>query len=258
VNCQMFCKIILAIVLVSNIVHAQGRPALTHEQQKSFLSERTASGTLIGQFSSFGSMLYAVHDVTIHSDDKEVNDTRLEWSFPAYYKPTWSELFDFIARQTGTSWKYDSIRDYWVFSKPAMKLPYEIDIANHWTSHDEGLYVGYTPPTAPVGMDIYALGLYSPELAQAPKMLEKVRNSWAMQFAEHFKRNVTINQMEKVIVDGAESLYFEAPAPREGFLWRQWVFIKDGQAFAIVSTLKRDDTKLLTDVRSMVNSFHLK
>ena len=72
-----------------------------------------------------------------------------------------------------------------------------------------------------------------------------------------FTLGVTIAEMRKVTVDSVEALYFQTPTPRAGVIWRQWVFVKNGRAIVIVSTLPDDNQQLLADVESMVKSFRV-
>jgi hypothetical protein len=243
---------------LAGLGQSQGRAALTSEQQKALLSRRLPSGAITGTFGSFGSFLYAALDVAIHTDDKEIGDAELHSPFPDFYKPTLKELLDTIALQTGSSWAYDSQRDYWVFAKPARPKPYTIALADKWVANDRGVYVSYKPPTYPVGMDIYYYGVYSaddPEQEQA--LWEKIRDSWAIGFASNFKRGISIAEMQKVSVDGVEALYFETTTTRPGVIWRQWALVKNGKAFVIVSTLPSGDKQLLSDVEAMVKSFRV-
>src|SRR6478672_9350754 len=80
---------------------------LSADQQKALLSGRLRSGAVAGTFDSFTSLLYALNDVAMHTEDTEINNTKLNSPFPDFYKPTLSELFDTIALQTRSSWKYD-------------------------------------------------------------------------------------------------------------------------------------------------------
>jgi hypothetical protein len=186
------------------------------------------------------------------------SETELHSPFPEFYRPTVKELLTTIALQTKSSWVYDSQTDYWTFAKPAAAKPFSLELADKWTSDDRGFYVSYRPPSYPVGMDIYYYGSYSSEDPSQQRVLwERVRNSWATGFTSRLKRSVSISEMHAASVDGVEALYFEAPTPRPGVMWRQWVFVKNGHAFVIVSTLPTDDTKLLADVESMVKSFRL-
>jgi len=169
-------------------------------------------------------------------------------------------LFDAVALQTGSSWKYDPKRDYWVFSKPAKAKPFSITIADKWTSRDMGVSVGYAPPTYPTGMDIFYFGTYSADEKRSETQADlwlKVTAFWAVNFASKLKPGITPAEMKTVTVAGVDTLYFEAPAPRPGVIWRQWVFVKDGKAFFIVSTLDGDDTKSLSDVQTMIKSFRV-
>lgn len=256
---RIFTILLVAFIALSTISYGQkGRPALTETQQKAFLLERLPSGAVTGNFGSFGSFLFAVEDVAIHTDDKEIGATVLHSPFPDFYKPTWKELLDAIALQTQSSWKYDSTRDYWVFAKPNATKPYAVTLADKWTATDQGIYVGYKPPTYPVGMDIYYYGVYSTDTPKEQAALwEKIRNSWAIGFASNFKRDVSVSEMQKVKVADVEALYFQANAPRNNVIWRQWAFVKDGHAFVIVSSLLPGDKQLLTNVEAMVKSFRV-
>jgi hypothetical protein len=257
---RIFTILLIALVSFSSISYGQSkeRPALTDAQQKAFLSERLPNGVLMGNFGSYGSLLYAVVDVAIHTDDKEIGATVLHSPFPDFYSPTWKELFDAIALQIQSSWKYDSTRDYWVFAKPNAPKPFAVTLADKWSATDRGIYVGYKPATYPVGMDIYYYGVYSADNPKEQTALwEKIRNSWALGFASKFKKDVSISEMQKVKVAEVEALYFQTPAPRNNVIWRQWAFVKDGHAFVIVSTLLPEDKQLLSDVEAMVKSFRL-
>lgn len=249
--------VLLAFSLAA-IGQSQKRTEVTSEQQKGLLSRRLPSGVITGTFGSFGSLLYAVLDVAIHTDDKEIGDFELHSPFSDFYKPTLKELLDTIALQTKSSWKYDSQRDYWVFAKPANPKPFTLTLADKWSAEDRGIYISYRPPTYPVGMDIYYYGVYSADdRKQEASLWEKIRNSWAIGFASKFKRGISIAAMQRVSVDGVEALYYETPTPRPGVMWRQWALVKNGQAFVIVSTLPLEDKQLLSSVDSMVKSFRV-
>ena len=248
----------LLAALASSVVSSQKRVALNAKQQEKLLDRRLPSGGITGTFSTFGSFLYAALDIAIHTSDKEIAETELHSPFPEFYKPTVKELLATIALQTKSSCVYDSQTTYWTFAKPAAPKPFSLKLADKWTSDDRGFYVSYRPPSYPVGMDIYYYGSYSSEdSSQQTVMWERVRDSWATGFASRLRRGVTISEMQPALVDGVEALYFQAPAPRPGVMWRQWVLVKNGHAFVIVSTLSETDTKLLADVESMVKSFRV-
>jgi hypothetical protein len=231
--------------------------ALTPAEQDAFLAKRTKPG-IIGTFDSYCSLLYAVSEVAIHTESDEVNKTSLSSPFPDFYEPTWRELFETIARQTKSSWKYDRERNFWVFGNPPQAQTYTLTLAEGWKAHDEGFYVGYRPKTAPVGMDVYLMGRYSaPAPAEASELFKKVREATAIEFAKHFKEDVTVKDMQEVPVGELKALHFQAKAPT-GIVWRQWVVVESGLAFAIVSAIKPEDEKdILPDVRKMVESFKI-
>ncbi|MEW6363530.1 MAG: hypothetical protein AB1714_02705 [Acidobacteriota bacterium] len=249
------CWCIVALSTIAATAHGEG-PRLTPEQQRVFLASRAPSGSMTGSFSSFASLLYAMQEVVIHSSDSRINATVLASFFPDFYKPTWREYLDDIARQSKCSYSHDAQTGYWVFSEPENSLPYSVDLAEGWTCHDEGRYVGYAPRGAPVGMDLYMLGEYSASPSEEAALYRRVRDALAITFASNFKQDVGITEMQEVLVDGAEALYFEAPAPRPGTLWRQWVFVKNGRAFAIVSAAAQDDAKVRSEIDGMIKSFH--
>lgn len=212
----------------------------------------------MGNFGSFGSLIFGVMNIAIHTNDSQIGATELHTPFPDFYKPTIRELFDTIALQTGSSWTYDPKTDYWVFAKPAKAKPFSITLVDEWISRDRGMYVSYKPPTYPVGMDIYYYGSYSADKkAEEEALWKQIRNSWAIGFASRAKRDTTIAEMSSVTIDGVEAVYFQSPTPRPGVVWRQWAFVKNGQAFVIVSTLPESDDKLRSAVESMVKSFRV-
>ncbi|MBN1908746.1 MAG: hypothetical protein JW818_03320 [Pirellulales bacterium] len=244
------------LLLLATSAQAKERKALSPEEQKAFLAKRTHGG-LFGTFDSYCSFLYATQDVAIHTESKEVNQTALHTFFPEFYKPTWRELFDCIARQTNSSWKYDSKRDFWVFNPPAMPLPFEVKLAEGWRKEDRGGYVFFGPPTAPVGMDIYMAGTYSASENQQV-LFDKVRDSMALRFARALKKDVTTKDMSIVKVGKYDALHLKGISEK-GVIWRQWVLVESGHAFIIVSAIKPEDEKeIFPDVEAMVKSFTVK
>ena len=202
--------------------------------------------------------MYAVHDVAIHTDSKEISQTSLTSPFPDFYKPTWREFFDSIARQTKSSWKYDPKRDYWVFAKPAMPVPFTVKLAKGWKSEDRGSYVFHGPPSAPVGMDVYVMGTYS-ALEKESTLFTKVQEDIALRFARSFKNDVTTKEMSKVKVGKCDALHFKISAPRTGIIWRQWIVVDSAVAIAIVSAVTPEHEKqILPDVEEMLKSFALR
>jgi hypothetical protein len=239
---------------------AEAKP-LSAEEQRRFLASRDTEPRLLGvangSFERFASFYFTFKMVVIHSDDEKINDAKVFNTYPEFYKPTHAELFDLIRRQTRSVWRYDDKRALWLFEAKPSPLPYTLDLAKGWTAEDRGLYVKYTPPGAPVGMDIYMLGRFSAEKDQEELFL-KVREYYALKSVEALK-DVTVKDMTKVKVDGAEALYLEtSKVPRPNNTWRQWAFVRDGYAFVIVSSIDKDnEERLLPDVRAMVNSFKL-
>jgi hypothetical protein len=243
---------------------AQDKPEakpLSAEEQRRFLASRDTEPSLLGvangSFERFTNFYYTFKMVVIHSDDEKINDTKVFNTYPEFYKPTNAELFHLIQRQTRSVYRYDEKRNLWLFEAKPSPPPYTIEMAKGWTAEDRGLYVKYTPPGAPVGMDIYMLGRFSAEKDQEELFL-KLREHYALQSVSALK-DVTVKDMTKVKVDGAEALYLEtSKVPRPNNTWRQWAFVRDGHVFVIVSSIDKDnEERLLPDVRAMVNSFKL-
>jgi len=253
--------ILLALLGFAAAGFAETKPvkALSEKEQAAFLSKRT-SGSMLGSFDSFCSLLYAMSDVKIHTNSKEINTTQLQTVAPAdFYKPTWRELFDMIAIQTRSEWKYDPAQDSWGFTKPEKpKTYYSLEMAKGWDQSDRGLYVGYHPAIAPVGMDVYILGAYSADDPKdADALYKKLREHFAMTFAEGFKKDVTPADMKEVTVNQYPALHFQITAPT-GIIWRQWVIVEGGKAFVIVSAIKPEhDAQIYPDVQKMIATFKI-
>lgn len=232
---------------------------MSEPQQNIFLSKRMESGSITGTFASYSSLLFAFDIMITHSADRGINETVLHSAFPPFYRATFREVLNSIAYQTGSSWRYDAKTGYFVFARPGFTRPYTIELAPKWTSKDMGQYMGYAPAHFPVGMDIYYYGTYSDDDPKKQDALwEKIRDAWAMRFAQPFDKNSSIAKMKRVTVDGTEALYLSAPSPvRPEVVWQQWVFVKNGHAFLIVSTLRKDDQATLAEVDAMVRSFHV-
>lgn len=238
------------------------RPSWHIDDPNAFLASRLRTGAMLGTFNGYCSLLYATRNVAIHTNDPKINQTRLWSPFPSDYAPTWAELFEAIARRTGSSFAFDANTHYWVFSKPPLPLPYSVKLAKGWKQDPRGEYVAYIPTIAPVGMDIYLCGRFSAKKDKKKdkaKLFTHVREELARRFARYFKKKVDVKDMTKVQVAGAEALYFQSPSPkRPTITWRQWVFVKDGHGIAIVSAIdQKNQEKLLPDVRAMVGSFRI-
>lgn len=233
----------------------QKRRTLSPAEQQKFLEARMP-GVMIGTFRSYASLFFATQDACIGTHDQDVSETSLQSWYPKkeLYMPTHAELFDMIARQTGSSFSYEPKSDYWVFHPPPMGLPYKIAKAQGWTEQNRRGYVAYIPSIAPVGMDIYLLGRYS---GLTPDKEKLIREYGAKLFSSHIAPHSTVNEMKEVTVDGATALYFSSPAPKPGLLWRQWAFLKDGELYVIVSAYNKEQKEQIErDVDFMVDSFH--
>lgn len=220
-----------------------------------FLASRIRTGQMLGSFNGMVSMWYGIMDVLVSCKTKEVAETPLRSPFPDFYKPTWREYFDAVALQTHTHWRYQDDTYGFMFEQPALPLPFEIQLADGWRAERRGSYVAFIPAQANVGMDIYMGGSYSAEKDEAA-LHERVRADWAMAFLPRINAQATIEDMQTVEVDGAEALFISTAHPKTKVLWRQWVFVKDGMCFLIVSAIQPEqDETLWPDVQAMRRSF---
>jgi hypothetical protein len=238
------------------------KQVLSEGDQKKLLSSRDTAPKLLGvangTFDRFVNFYYTFKQVPLHTDDEKVNEAKVFNVFPDFYKPTHQELFMTVARQARASFRYDAQRGYWLFEPAKDSLPYKIKLAKEWKSEDRGLYVKYTPPTALVGMDIYILGNYSADKEEEkPALYARVREAQALKFCP--LEFVKVQDMTTAKVDGADALYYEtSKVPRPNNTWRQWMFVKDGSAFGIASSIDKDhEVEILPDVQAMVASFKL-
>lgn len=212
---------------------------------------------MLGSFDGMVSMWYAVMDVLVSCKTKKVAQTPLRSPFPEFYKPTWREYFDAVALQTHTQWHYQDDTYGFMFEEPPLPLPFEVQLADGWRAEHRGQYVAFVPARAPVGMDIYMGGSYSAEKDEA-LLHERVRADWAMTFLPRIDEGARIDNMQTVEVDGAEALFYSTANPKTKVLWRQWVFIKNGMCFLIVSAIPPElDEALWPDVQAMQRSFRV-
>lgn len=206
-------------------------------------------------FGEFAELLTSSGIVNLHSSSPAVNKIELAPICNISHSLIFAEFLETIARQTGTTSKQDAKYSRWNFEPPSMPLPYKLSMANGWHKQERGYYTAYIPKIAPVGMDIYMMGRFK---GLSDDQLKEIRNEQALWFADKVSPGATIAMMKIETVDGCEALSFEAKAPLEGRKWRQWAFVKDSQAFVIVSTLDdQNEAKLLPDVEAMIKSFHI-
>lgn len=244
-----------AAALLLLAAQESGPKPLTPEQREKQLNQRTSAGLLgMSTFDSFASAAYAMSDVVLTCEEGDVIKEPLSNPFPEFYKPTWREVMETLARQMRTSWSYSEKKATWMFAKPALPRPFKVELPKGWKDEDRGFYVFFQPPKAEVGMDVYLLGTYSFE-KDADKEMVKVRDHWALAYLKEIDPKAKTEDMKKVKIEGSEALHFETKAPRPGVTWRQWVFTKDNAAYGIVSALDDDKKELLKDVQRMVASF---
>jgi hypothetical protein len=249
---QLFYSLMLSVTL-SSVVLPLGciaspssstvTKSLSDEQQRRFL--RSVAPT-IRSFRDFGANAKLF---------KEIGIVKCEPPGEISHRLVFAEFFETLARQSGTSVHYDSKSNNWVFEKPPMPLPYTITMADGWSMEDRGLDVAYISSIGPVGLYIYLLGRF---VNLDDQQLEEIRNEEALTWGDKASSGITIADMSPKTVDGCEALYFKTNAPAKYQQWRQWVFVKNKQAFLILSTIDdKNETILMPDVEKMVSSFHV-
>jgi len=179
--------------------------------------------------------------------------------FPDSYRPQWKEKLDMIARQIGAKWSYNHDTGYWMLHQGPMPYPYTVEIAEGWKQRDQGNHVVFIPPIAPVGMDIYVLGHYTPTSKDDTKTFEDARANAAMMWASRINEAAAVKNMETRQVDGEDALYFQSPTPRSAdMIWRQWSVVKNGWSILIVSVMDAgNEAALLPQVEAMVKSVRI-
>ena len=219
-------------------------------------------------FRSFMSGSYAFADVWVYAenDDQGLYDTPLEFTYPQFYKPSWGEVFDHIARQLKCTWEWNPKNRQFKFFKSTSGPFFGVDLAKGWRQEDRGFYVWHAPEGRDFGMDIYYFGQFNPlrreqgaARGERTGLYERVRAHFALKMLSGFPNPPTEKQMSTVNISGVPALYAKTDTPRPGAIWRQWSFVLDGHAFVIVSVMPKElESKLVPDIEQMVKSFKLK
>ena len=246
VNCYKYISavfLLVATLAAGFSVEAQDAPdhAVPAEKREAFL-ERRMSGDTVGRFGSFGSLLYALHDIVIHSDDKAINDTRLASPFPDSYRPTRRELFDAIARLTDSTWRYDTETHYWVFARPAAPPAYQIGLAAGWKQHEtvNGNTTYQAPPNKPFGMNIIHMGSYSDpagadrDPAESARFWNELRRAVALQCAQRINKKTSADDFVATRANGREALYVVCtPEGQNKINCHLWTLVVNGHGYLI-------------------------
>jgi hypothetical protein len=255
---------------------------LSEQELEQLLGERL-NGGMGESFSKFAnmflvsSMINGPRRLALVTSSPEIAKAELQPLFPRSYEPTLREFLDAIALQTKSNWKLDDSGKYikdetggaapfddlpvFEFSPAKRAKPFEITLADGWKSKDQGHWLMLSPPSFPVGLDVYEMGTYSIDEGDKKKLLD-IRTDVAMEWAGRVKDGVERDDLRTVKVGPFEALYFEAMIPSrmdEEIHWRQWVFMADNQCYFIVSTILPElDEKIFPDVEKMLASFRVK
>ncbi len=189
-------------------------------------------------FRGFVSGCYAVPSVWVCAarDDPSLYDKNVGYDYPPFYRPTWGEVFDHVARQMRCRWSFDPRNRQFTFEPSDAPPPFAVELAPGWRREDRGLYVWHAPADQPFGLDVYDYGRY----ALDPALAAKVREHFALLDVSGWPRAPTLAQMSTVKVAGADALYLRADTPRPGGVWRQWSLVVGGRAVLIVSAMPKD------------------
>ena len=193
-------------------------------------------------FDSFASQCYAVAGVAVTAggpDPAAVAATNVGYDYPSFYRPTWGEVFDHVARQMRCRWRVDPARHQFLFEPTDAPPPEAVTPAPGWRTEDRGLYVWHAPADQPFGLDVYDYGHYTADPAR-PDLYAKVRESFALRDVAEWPNHPTLAQMSTVKVAGVDALYLRTPTPRPGGVWRQWSLVLGGHAVVIVSAMPAD------------------
>ncbi len=209
-------------------------------------------------FDGFVSQCYAVAGVSVTAagpDPAGLGRANVGFDYPRFYKPTWGEVFDHVARQVRCRWAFDPAGRQYLFT-PADDAPAAgVTPAQGWRREDRGLYVWHAPADQEFGLDVYDYGHYTADPTR-PDLFDQVRRYFALRDVSRWPNPPTLAQMTTVKVAGADALYLRVDTPRPGGLWRQWSVVVDGHAFVIVSAMPKDrEAALAPAVDRMVASF---
>ena len=213
---------------------------------------------LFGTFRSFVEASYAVANVWVSAagGPADLLDANVGYDYPDFYKPTWGEVFDHVARQVKCRWSFDPATRQFDFEPSDAGPAYDVTLAAGWRREDRGRYVWHAPADQEFGLDVYDYGHFTADPAR-PDLFKRVRESFAVRETRGWPDAPKLSDMTPAKVAGADALYLRRDTPRPGGLWRQWAVVTDdGHAFVIVSAMPKDrEAALGPAVDQMVASF---
>jgi hypothetical protein len=209
-------------------------------------------------FDSFVSGSFAAADVWVYADAgdaEKISSVELIYPYPKFYKPTWREVFDHVARQMRCAWDWNPKNRQFRFAPTDAPPFFSVKLGDGWRREDRGLYVWHAPKEQDFGMDIYYYGHFTANKDE-PDLFEKVRTHFAERELSQWPNPPTAAQMKLVKVGDHDALYLQIDTPRPGGVWRQWSIVIDGHAFVIVSAMPKErEATLVPAIEQMVNSF---
>lgn len=252
---------------------------LSKEEVDQLLSQRLEGGMsfTFNQFANMflvNSKILLGEAVGLVTGSEKVAKSPLMSPFPQFYKPTLREFFDAIGLQTFSEWKYDPSGKYMVnktkhaaemaifeFSEHERKKPYELSMAKGWANSDRGNWTMYSPPTFPVGLDVYEMGTYSSaDKSSQAELFKKVPGEVALEWAKRVQPKATREDLKTAKVGPYDAVYYESMVKsqmKKPVHWRQWVFMVGHTCYFVVSSILPEmDSKIYPDVEQMLKTFH--
>ena len=257
---------------------------LSQQELAAVLAKRLEGGMgdSFKQFSSqflVSSRIAIGTSIAFSNGDAKIDEIELQSPFPRFYKPTLAEFLDAIALQTQSKWSYEKEDQFGVTKEVNAKAmddvvvitftreqrrqkPFVIGLAEGWKVEDRGNFVTFVPPIAPVGMDLYEMGRYSPaEGENKEALMKRVQTEVALEWANRINPQATAADLKPARIGPFDALHYEATTPAVGdkeVRWRHWVFTADDRCFFVVSTLFPEQEKqLLPDVMRMLEAFKM-
>lgn len=209
-------------------------------------------------FQGFMSSAYAFAGVWVYAaGGQEMYKTSLTYRYPEFYRPTWGEVFDVVARQMRCRWSWDAKVRQFRFERTDAPPFFGTDLADGWRREDRGGYLWHAPKSEQFGMDIYYYGHFASAVADVA-FAQRVREHFAVEELSGWPTPPTLKDMTAAKVNGVDAVALRIDTPRPGGVWRQWSLVVDGHAFVIVSAMPKErEAAIAPQVDQMVQTFAL-
>lgn len=260
--------------------------ALTAKEQEALLSRRIG-GSLGGTFERLANMFVVASNIStgttigLVTESSDIENTTLNPAFADSYKPTVREFLEAIAKQTGSSWRYDPsgkfIHTDKKLSKPIKNTaifefkkevqpsipPYTVNIPADWKAVRKGGVTFFAASNEQPTADIYEFGSYSGANPDEEAQLRReLPSEIAWTWAKMIKPSATKGDLKQSKVGKYDAVMFDTVVSgkeNQQITWRNWGFVVGNRGFAILSTIPlTDENKLFPDVQKMLDSLVIK